>query len=127
MKKCEYCSKEISYHEQYCSENCEIEAKKFYTYRNSRSGLFTALSITFMICTAVGGFMYLFGLSWATCIMTFSLMCLGVTIILFPYGTEEMIKKHGIKHCAELIKKIGIVVAVVGFVCFVISLLYNFL
>ena len=30
MKKCEYCAKEISYHEQYCSDECHINANKYY-------------------------------------------------------------------------------------------------
>lgn len=127
MKKCEYCKKEISYHEQYCSEDCMLEAKRFYTYRNTRSGIFTAFSVVFMICACVGGFMFLFGLEWATAIITFSIMCLGITMIVFPYGTDEMIKKHGIKHCAELIKRLGIAVAAAGFIFLVISLLYIFL
>ena len=30
MKKCDYCAKEISYFEQYCDENCQANANKYY-------------------------------------------------------------------------------------------------
>ena len=31
MKQCEYCGKNISYHDQYCSDECQIAANQYYS------------------------------------------------------------------------------------------------
>ena len=34
MKKCEYCAKEISYHEMYCCYECQNSANKYYDLKD---------------------------------------------------------------------------------------------
>ena len=124
MKKCEFCGKEISYFDQYCNETCEIDAKHFYSYRLKSSKVFSAVSILLMLGVAIGGFMFLFGISFATIIMFASIALLGALLIIFPFGTEGMLKKHGIKHGCLLIKKIGAVICVLGVIFTFVSVMY---
>ena len=47
MKKCDYCAKEISYFEQYCSEECHGNANKYYETTEKYGKLFSIIN---MIC-----------------------------------------------------------------------------
>lgn len=124
MKKCEFCGKEISYFDQYCNEECESNAKRFYSYRLKSSKIFSAVSILLMIGVAVGGFMFLFGVSFANIIMFASAALLGAVLIVFPFGTDGMLKKYGIKHSSSLIKKTGIVICSLGVIFTFVSVMY---
>ncbi|MGN0517717.1 MAG: hypothetical protein ACI4II_03215 [Acutalibacteraceae bacterium] len=124
MKKCEFCGKEISYFDQYCNEKCESDAKLFYSYRLKSSKIFSAVSILLMLGVAIGGFMFLFGISFATIIMFASATLLGAVLIIFPFGTDSMLKKYGIKHSSSLIKKIGAVICILGAIFTFVSVMY---
>ena len=47
LKKCDYCAKEISYFEQYCSEECHGNANKYYETTEKYGKLFSIIN---MIC-----------------------------------------------------------------------------
>ncbi len=40
MKKCDFCAKEISYYDQYCNEECEQKALRYYAMVERYAKLF---------------------------------------------------------------------------------------
>ena len=44
MKKCEYCAKEISYHDMYCDEECQKKANDFYDLKEKFVKLFAIVN-----------------------------------------------------------------------------------
>ncbi len=45
MKKCEYCAKEISYHQQYCDDDCHRRANQYYENCDRFSKLFMGVNV----------------------------------------------------------------------------------
>ncbi|MBQ1616693.1 MAG: hypothetical protein II086_05500, partial [Ruminococcus sp.] len=45
MKKCEYCAKEISYHQQYCDDDCHRKANQYYENCDRFSKLFMGVNV----------------------------------------------------------------------------------
>ncbi|MGN1051666.1 MAG: DUF2116 family Zn-ribbon domain-containing protein, partial [Acutalibacteraceae bacterium] len=58
MKKCEYCAKEISYHQMYCDDDCQLNANKFYEKRENFSRIFTILNTIFVFAIPIGIFLF---------------------------------------------------------------------
>ena len=54
MKQCEYCGKEISYHELYCSDDCQIKANRFYERSEMFSKPFTVVNTECLVGFSVG-------------------------------------------------------------------------
>ncbi len=96
MKKCDYCAKEISNFEQYCCEECEQNTVRFYR-RNERP----PVGVT---------------------VATLSCFVLGAMLILLPFPTEGMIKKHKLKKAIKISRIFG--GAVIGMGILIIGLLF---
>ena len=60
MKQCEYCGKEISYHELYCSDDCQIKANRFYERSEKFSKPFTVVNTACVFGIPVGLFLMSF-------------------------------------------------------------------
>lgn len=60
MKKCDYCAKEISYFEQYCSEECHSNANKYYETTEKYGKLFSIINMICFFGITIGIFLFAF-------------------------------------------------------------------
>lgn len=124
MKKCEYCGKEISYHEQYCSDDCHICANNYYERSQKFTKLFYAVSMACVIGIPVGLFLFSFLKLMGVLIASISAEALGFLLILIPIPTEGMIKKHKIKAAVRRTRIFGIFVLALGVLIFGLLLVF---
>ena len=114
MKQCEYCGKEISYHEIYCAEDCQIKANRFYERCEKFSIPFTAVNTVCVFGIPIGLFLMSFLKVLGTVVASGSCIVLGLMLIIFPFPTEGMIKKFKIKKAIKIVRILGIAVIVLG-------------
>ena len=81
MKKCEYCAKEISYHEQYCSIDCHAEANKYYEKCEKFGKLFSIINGICVFGIPIGLFVSTFLRLPGTIIALVSCVVLGIMLI----------------------------------------------
>lgn len=124
MKKCEYCNKEISYHEQYCSKECEDKSLKFYTLRENFTSIFSVLNGIFVLCIGIGIFVFSLHHTAGSIMITASLLILGVVYFLFPFPTEIMIHKYKLKKAIEITKIIAIALFTLGIIALILSIIF---
>ncbi len=115
MKKCDFCAKEISYYDQYCNEECEQKALRYYAMVERYAKLFMIVNT---IC--VFGFtVFLFiGSLYAPIGFPAAAVCcfvMGGLLIVLPFPTESMIKKHKIQKAMKMCRIFGGVVIALGF------------
>ncbi|HIQ80320.1 MAG TPA: hypothetical protein IAD32_03435 [Candidatus Scatavimonas merdigallinarum] len=122
MKKCEYCAKEISYHEQYCSDACQQAAMKYYRLTRNCGRLFSICNILGLLAIVVGLFWMVFQPNIGIYIVSGGCLLLGILYFLLPFGTPDMIKKSKIKKTIKNVKWIacllwmtGLVLLIAGF------------
>ena len=131
MKQCEYCGKEISYHELYCSDDCQIKANRFYErrycsddcqikanrfYERSEkfSKPFTVVNTACVFGIPVGLFLMSFLKLLGTVVASGSCIVLGLMLLIFPLPTEGMIKKYKIIKAVKIVRILGIAVIALG-------------
>ena len=121
MKQCEYCGKEISYHELYCSDDCQIKANRFYERRNrfyerseKFSKPFTVVNTACVFGIPVGLFLMSFLKLLGTVVASGSCIVLGLMLLIFPLPTEGMIKKYKIIKAVKIVRILGIAVIALG-------------
>lgn len=124
MKKCEYCNKEISYHEQYCSKECEDKSLKFYTLRENFTSIFSVLNGIFVLCIGIGIFVFSLHHTAGSIMITASLLILGVVYFLFPFPAEIMIHKYKLKKAIEITKIIAIALFTLGIIALILSIIF---
>ncbi|MDP4119946.1 MAG: hypothetical protein Q8876_02685 [Bacillota bacterium] len=113
MKQCEYCAKEISYHEQYCNEECKDNALDFFDKIESKNIIFSVFQIAGIILMIIGFITGVFQAFWGTLISGCAAILLGIVFYILPFGTLEMIKKFKIKKMIKITKLIAL-----GFILF---------
>lgn len=121
MKKCDYCAKEISYHDQYCCEECEYKTIAFHQRSERFSKLFLIVNTICVFGIPVGLFLASFSTAVGIPIAAASCMVLGLMLILLPFPTEGMIRKHKLQKAIKMSRIfggviIGLGVAIVGLV-----------
>ena len=114
MKQCEYCGKEISYHELYCSDDCQIRANRFYERVEKFSNLFTVVNTVCVFGIPVGLFLMSFLRLVGTVVASGSCVLLGLMLLIFPFPTEGMIKKYKISKAVKIVRILGIAVIALG-------------
>ncbi len=114
MKKCEYCAKEITYFEQYCSDDCHIKANKYYEKSERFAGVLYVVSMICLIGIPVGLFLFSFIRLAGALIASISAGILGLILLVFPAPTEGMIKKYKIKSAVKRTRIFGIFVIILG-------------
>lgn len=123
MKKCDYCGKEISYFEQYCNEDCHINANKFYEKREKFTGLFSILCGVCVVAVAIGIFTFSFLREIGTITVVGSCVTLSLLLFFLPFPTEDMISKHKIKKAVKLTRIVSYVVLGMGIAFLIFSLI----
>lgn len=121
MKKCEYCAKEISYHEMYCSDNCENDAKAFYKMRDSITKAMSIINGVGVMSIGVGIFVFSFIREVGAFMVALPLLILGMLYLLFPVPADVMIEKNKIKKAVKTTKIIAIILLVLGIIATVAS------
>ncbi len=115
MKKCDYCAKEISYHDQYCCEDCERKTVEFHQRSERYSKMFLIVNTICVFGIPVGLFLASFSTAVGIPIAAASCMVLGLMLILLPFPTEGMIKKHKLQKAIKISRIFGGVVIGLGF------------
>ena len=64
MKKCDYCGKEISYNDMYCSEDCQIKTVKFYSIKEKFSMVFSVINCICLFSIPIGFIVFSFMEYW---------------------------------------------------------------
>lgn len=114
VKKCEYCAKEISYHEMYCCDKCEEQAKRFFELREKYQKLFSVLNGIFVMAIGISIFLYSF-LRDAGCIAgSTSAMVLGLMYFFLPYPPDVMIQKYKLEKAIKITRIIAVVLFCLG-------------
>ena len=118
MKKCEYCAKEISYFEQYCSDECQEKANKYYEMCEKYGKIFSVINAICVFGIPIGIFLFPFTKVIGTVIASLSCVILGIMLVLLPFPTENMISKQKIHKATKLTRIIGVCVIGIGFLIF---------
>lgn len=114
MKKCDYCAKEISYYDQYCCEECERLTVQFHRRTERFSKIFLIINTICVFGIPVGLFLASFSTAVGIPIATLSCVVLGLMLIILPFPTEGMIKKHKLKKAIKISRIFGGVVIALG-------------
>ena len=123
MKKCDYCAKEISYYEQYCDEECETKALDFYSLREKYTKVFSIINVIGVFGVPVGLFLSAIDAVIGFSLTAFSLMLIGITVIVLPFPVENMISSMKIKKAVFVTRLIGLGFIVLGAALFVLRIL----
>lgn len=114
MKKCDYCAKEISYFDQYCSDDCHAKANKYYEISDKFGGVFSVINGICVFGIPVGLFLLPFSKTIGTFVAAISCLILGIMLILLPFPTDNMISKSKLQKAIKITRIIGICVIVLG-------------
>lgn len=122
MKQCEYCAKEITYHQIYCDDICEDNAQKFYDMRESAEKIMGILNGICVLSIGIGFFLFSFFSKTSAFMISIPMLILGILFTLFPVPADVMINKYKIQKAVKLTRIIGIVVLLLGIIATVISI-----
>ncbi len=116
MKKCEYCAKEITYFEQYCCDECEKNAIAFHSRSERFSKLFYIVNTICVFGIPVGLFFAAFNPAVGIPVSAVSCLILGLMLILLPFPTEGMVRKHKLQKAIKISRIFGGAVIGLGLV-----------
>ena len=116
MKKCEYCAKEISYHEMYCSDECQNGANKFYDMRDSVTKVIAIFNGVCVMSIGIGIFIFSMIRDIGAYMISIPMVILGLLFLLFPIPADVMIQKMRIKKAIIVTRIIAIVLLVLGII-----------
>lgn len=115
MKKCDYCAKEITYFEQYCSDECQRRANKYYETSEKYGKLFSVINVICVFGIPVGLFLFPFSKSVGTVLASECCVVLGIMLLFLPFPTEGMISKLKLQKSMKITRIIGASVIALGF------------
>ena len=115
MKKCDYCAKEITYFEQYCSDECQRRANKYYETSEKYGKLFSVINVICVFGIPVGLFLFPFSKSVGTVLASVCCVVLGIMLLFLPCPTEGMISKLKLQKSMKITRIIGASVIALGF------------
>lgn len=114
MKKCDYCAKEITYFEQYCCDECEQLCLQHYERNERFSKLFMIINTVCIFGIPVGLFFAAFNPLLGTTVAAVSCLALGIMLIILPFPTEGMMRKHKLKKAIKMCRIFGLAVIGMG-------------
>lgn len=115
MKKCDYCAKEITYFEQYCSDECQRRANKYYETSEKYGKLFSVINVICVFGIPVGLFLFPFSKTVGTVLASVCCVVLGIMLLFLPFPTEGMISKLKLQKSMKITRIIGASVIALGF------------
>lgn len=124
MKKCDYCAKEISYFEQYCDEDCQCNANKFYETTEKYGNIFSVINMICVFGITIGIFLFAFLRIPGMILTVASCTILGIMLLLLPFPTENMISKYKIQKATKITRYIGLAVIGLGIMFLIFMLLF---
>ena len=114
MKKCEFCAKEISYHEMYCCDECQTNTNKFYEVRDKISKLIGVINGISVLSIGIGLFIFSMIREVGAYMVAIPTVILGILFLLFPIPADVMIQKLKLKKAIKITRIIAGVVLVLG-------------
>lgn len=114
MKQCDYCAKEISYHEMYCSDDCQTSANQYYELKEKFQKPYSIINGIFVIAIGVCIFLYSFLRDVGAIGGGSSLLILGVMYYFLPFPPDVMIHKYKLKKSIKITKIIAAVIFALG-------------
>lgn len=124
MKKCDYCGKEISYMEQYCDENCQRNALKYYDLQEKYAKLFSFINIICVFGIPIGIFISTFAASIGFTLLSFSVAVEGLIIVILPFPVENMITSMKIKKAMNVTRLIGAGFLILGIILIILDFIF---
>lgn len=124
MKKCDYCGKEITYFEQYCSDECHSKANKFYETEEKYTKLFSVLCAICVLGVGIGIFMFAFLKILGTVIVVSASFILAILLFFLPFPTENMISKFKIEKSVKYVRIISYIVFGFGIAFLIFSFIF---
>lgn len=123
MKQCSYCAKEISYHEMYCSKECEEAYTSYFTRRSKLQKLLSALNIFGTCLIGIGIFVVALQNFYGLLMMGVGGLSVGGITLLLPTPTDNMIKKLKLQKAVKLVRIFGIILITFGVVALILAFL----
>lgn len=120
MKKCEYCAKEISYHEMFCSDECQNSSNRFYEMREKYQKPFSVINGIFVLAIGICLFLYAFTREIGAIGMSVSMLVLGVMYLFLPFPPEIMIHKFKLKKAILISRVIAGALILIGVVVLIL-------
>lgn len=115
MKKCDYCAKEISYDDMYCCDECEKLTKQYYERSDRFAKPFSMINVVCLFGVMAGLFLFPMAKPFGAGLSIVCCAALGILLLLLPFPTESMIKKHKIQKAMKMCRIFGGVVIALGF------------
>lgn len=125
MKRCEYCCKEITYHQMYCNDDCEDNANRFYEKRDAIEKLIGIINGICVLSIGIGLFIFSFSKALGGYMVSIPLDILGILFLLFPIPADVMINKYKIEKSVKITRIIAIIVLVLGIIASVFTILFT--
>lgn len=116
MKKCEYCAKEISYHQMYCGDDCQNGANDFYDMRDKISKIMGIINGIGVMSIGIGIFVFSFLREVGAFMIAIPLVILGILFFFFPVPADVMIQKYKIEKSVKTTRIIAIVLLMLGII-----------
>ena len=123
MKKCEFCAKEISYHEFYCSDECQNGANAFFELREKYQKFFGVINGIFVIAIGICIFLYAFSHDVGALGASVSMMILGIMYFFLPFPPEVMIHRYKLKKAIFLTRVIAGILFLLGVIAMLFYLI----
>ena len=122
LKKCEYCAKEISYHDIYCCDDCQNKANDFYDMREKITTIMSIINSISVMSIGIGLFVFSFYKEIGAFMVAIPLVILGLLYILFPVPADVMIEKNKIQKAQRITGFIGLVMLILGIIATVFAI-----
>ncbi len=123
MKRCEYCAKEIGYHDLYCCAECEEKAAEYFTKRSKLQSLISAINIIGTCMIAIGIFLFAITNIVGGLLMAAGSFSVGIMTLLLPCPTDNMIKKSKLKKAMGFVRLFSLVLFAFGIGALVMALI----
>lgn len=121
MKKCNFCAKEISYHEMFCSKDCEDSYNKYFAKRAKLQKLLSTGNILGTCMIAVSIFLIPLQNFVGLLMMAIGGFSVGLITLLLPTPTDNMVNKHKLQKAINIVKILGVILIAFGLTALILA------